>query len=100
MLFLQFIVDSESNRKVLTESGMDVFCEYVNDFVENHLREMAEYYELETMWIIRKENSVRIFFSFFSWCMHKRYVSYRINLAPPAPPAPSAPPLAPPVKIE
>lgn len=42
---------------------------------------MAEYYELENLWVVRKENSVRIFFHFFNWCMHKRYVSYRINMA-------------------
>ncbi len=54
MLFLQFIVDSENNKKILTESNMDIFCEYVNDFIENHLYEMAEYYELENHWIIQK----------------------------------------------
>lgn len=60
---------------------MDIFCEYINDFIENHLRDMAEYYELENLWVVRKENSIRIFYNFFNWCMHKRYVSYRINMA-------------------
>ena len=60
---------------------MDIFCEYINDFIENHLHDMAEYYELENLWVVRKENSIRIFFNFFNWCMHKRYVSYRINMA-------------------
>ena len=60
---------------------MDIFCEYVNDFIENNLYEMAEYYELETLWIVKKENSIKILFHFFSWCTNKRYITYRINLA-------------------
>lgn len=34
MLFLQYIADEENSKKILTESNMDLFCEYVNDFVE------------------------------------------------------------------
>jgi hypothetical protein len=30
---------------------------------------------------MRKENSIRVFFNFFTWCTHKRYVTYKINLA-------------------
>jgi hypothetical protein len=36
---------------------------------------------LENLWVVRKQNSIRIFFGFFHWCMHKRYVSYRVNMA-------------------
>lgn len=41
MLFLQYLVDEENNKKILRESTMDLFCEYINDFVEEHLKEMA-----------------------------------------------------------
>ena len=30
---------------------------------------------------MQKENSIRVFFNFFSWCTHRRYVTYKINLA-------------------
>lgn len=33
MLFLQFIIDTENNKKLLTESSLDLFCEYINDFI-------------------------------------------------------------------
>jgi len=46
MLFIQYIIDEENTKKVLTESNMDLLCEYVNEFIEEHAREMAEYYEL------------------------------------------------------
>jgi hypothetical protein len=41
MLFFQFIMDEENNRKILEESNMDILCEYVNDFIENNMKEMA-----------------------------------------------------------
>mgnify|MGYP000483528670 CR=1 FL=1 len=44
MLFLQYIIDEENSKKILSESNMDLFCEYINEFVEEHLKEMAEYY--------------------------------------------------------
>ena len=60
---------------------MDLFCEYINDFVEEHMKEMAEYYSFENHWVVSKENSVKIFFHFFSWATSKRYITYRINMS-------------------
>ena len=45
MLFLQYIADEKDDKKVLTEHNMDLFCEYVNDFVEEHVYDMAQEYE-------------------------------------------------------
>ena len=42
---------------------------------------MAEYYSFESHWIVSKENSVKIFYQFFSWATNKRYITYRINLS-------------------
>lgn len=47
---------------------MDIFCEYINDFIENHIRDMAEYYGLENIWIMQENNSVRVLYEFFDWC--------------------------------
>lgn len=87
MLFLQYIIDEENSKKVLTEANLDLFCEYLNDFVEEHVAEMAEYYDFDLHWVVRKDNCIRIFYAFFSWCTNKRYITYRINLTAPCPPA-------------
>jgi hypothetical protein len=51
--------------------------------VEDHMVEMAEYYQFENHWIVQKANSVRIFYYFFEWCTGKRYITYKINMNKP-----------------
>jgi hypothetical protein len=63
---------------------MDLFCEYINDFIEEHVREMAEYYDFDGHWIVKKEVCIRVFYTFFKWCTNKRYITYKINLTAPA----------------
>lgn len=60
---------------------MDIFCEYINDFIENHIRDMAEYYGLENIWIMQENNSVRVLYEFFDWCQAMRYITYNVSLA-------------------
>ena len=40
MLFLQYIIDEVNSKKIISESNMDYFCQYVNDFVEENMHEM------------------------------------------------------------
>lgn len=49
MLYLQFIIDEENDKNVIKTVSVDILCEYVNDFIQNHLQALAEYYELESM---------------------------------------------------
>lgn len=71
---------------------MDLFCEYINEFIEENVREMAEYYDFEGHWVVRKQNCISIFYHFFSWCTNKRYITYRINLNNACPEARPPPP--------
>jgi uncharacterized protein YegL len=50
------IIDEENNKNILRTATMDIFCEYINDFMQNHLQAMAEYYEVENMVIDIKKN--------------------------------------------
>jgi predicted 3-demethylubiquinone-9 3-methyltransferase (glyoxalase superfamily) len=45
------------------------------------MREMAENYELDRLWVFQKHNSIAIFYQFFGWCTNKHYITYRINFS-------------------
>jgi len=59
---------------------MDIFCEYINDFMQNHLQAMAEYYEVDNMMIVRQDIALSIFNLLFQWMMVKKYTNYIIQL--------------------
>lgn len=40
-LYLQFIIDEENNKSVITSASVDIMCEYINDFIQNHLKALA-----------------------------------------------------------
>lgn len=59
---------------------MDIFCEYINDFIQNHLQAMAEYYEVENMVILREDIAISVFNILFQWMMLKKYTIYTIKI--------------------
>ena len=59
---------------------MDIFCEYINDFMQNHLQALAEYYEVDNMVIVREDIAISIFDKLFQWMMLKRYTVYDIKM--------------------
>ena len=81
MLFLQYIIDVEDSKKILWQLNMDLMCEYLNDFVVDHMKEMASDYEFESHWLTDRQNAVKVFYTFFAWCTSKRYITYKINLS-------------------
>ena len=44
MIFLQFIIDEENNKNILKTASMDILVENINQFYQNHLYPLAEYY--------------------------------------------------------
>lgn len=59
---------------------MDIFCEYINDFMQNHLQAMAEYYEVENMVIVREDIAISVFNTLFQWMMLKKFTNYSIKI--------------------
>jgi hypothetical protein len=80
VLFLQFIIDEENNKNILRTATMDIFCEYINDFMQNHLQAMAEYYEVENMVIVREDIAISVFNALFQWMMLKKFTNYSIKI--------------------
>ena len=80
VLLLQFIMDSQNDKKAMTNLNMDILCEYINEFMESNMSQMAEYYELENLWLLRADKATHLFHLFFQWSMRMKYVTYHIAL--------------------
>lgn len=78
VLYLQFIIDEENNKNIIKTASVDILCEYINDFIQNHLQALAEYYELENMEIMREHIVIGVFSNLFKWMMIKQYTKYVI----------------------
>ena len=80
MLFLQYILDDQNNKLLLTEGTLDLICEGANEFIEEHLKAMAGYYGVGGLWLLQRPNTIATLSQFFNWCSYKHFITYHINV--------------------
>lgn len=59
---------------------MEVLVEYMNPFLDGHVRDFAEYLGIEHLWVLQRTSMHQIFLCFYHWLKWKNYTGFCITL--------------------
>ena len=81
MLLLQYVFDENNKKEIIHEAPVEFLIEYINPFIQNQLQNAVSDFRIGHLWIMKRENTIKVLFCFYHWLVMKKYTEFRLSLA-------------------